>query len=1248
MISAPTPPAAEPTPPAPPPARGWPAWFVSFDVALAVLAVALAFLMASFIARTSDLWRHLASGRLVTQGQYPFGADPFSYTATSGVWVNPNWLSEVLLYGLYSADTTGAVAVAVKAILFAGTVGLLLLLKKPGHSLWPWAVAAALGAVAAGAHTHLRPAVMAYPLFVGLLLLLYRADWSKGHKWRMPAAVGGLAAIWVNVDSFGFVVPFTVGLVALGEWLHPKVFSARTETPAESDPFHPPPPLAGLLRALLLAVVGLLLNPTFLAAVPKDAGEAFAQLLPFELDAEGAATLAPDVNDLGRGTRAALNDKYVSDELYGNNPAGILALVLIGLTVVAAGVNFRQGRLGYLLSWLGVVLLAAVVHARFLPYAVLAGVPLLAAHLNGLGRFVPSPDKVPDRISGVLFSLARLGRAVSLLALVLLLAAAVPGWLHPKQTGGNRGLMRYVMWKVEPDEGMVRAGQVFNGWRSDPTTAELMGTRGLHLHPDLGDYLAWHAPAEKSFVTSRYRLHRGQLADLMATRLIVRPPETDDRTKPNDPLGKLIPLADKYQAGYVALGQGYRVVSVKTARDIARGLDPTPQPPTGELPERPVAATLWHADGRLLVVGRSEAADALRWDAVRLVFGTKSDPPQLLTADQQNGITPQEGWVNDLMLLRPPVSPPALNDARFYLDYYEYVGRAQMKRTEDQYQTRAKLWRDGMHLVGGVPAVIMTSLADEQGRPLNLQPPRATEAPDSALAALPLLAERSLRAAAARAPDEYQNYEELAKVAQLLPDTDPPRNLFASSPPSAPTDRQLQIVTALNRTLARLPASKSPQEQYARPAIQVRVDLAAMNMQLGYVGSARRVCGELVEVLAGPLPANIAAASAESVAGLWNMAMDKALAELPPDVQTRLQGQPRNQKEADDLFNARVAALVKEKLIVDDDHPAKWLEAYRTEAKANADATTAAVKAKQAVPLGMTAAVELRAKRAAAVLEQVAGRRYTRSGAANLTPEQQFYALVAVGLPDAAYDLFPKPGETGKTAPKVLPHDSLRVVLWLGYAEVVAKELPELKQSLAAATGLSPESVVTATAKYRLVEHDLARLLGDYTTAERLRDELLAAPPPGQPDLRNSSDTIIFPDLWQGAAFPPLTPAEVEAHRQIADVKMPAADHPAVFFIAGPGWRGMAEMQQVLASRLLFESYTHYQRGVYALLAGDPAKAEVAFEKAAKPGGVALDSIPLPPALRPTLGSLLPEAKRKEYSYPPPYLELLKKYPNKR
>src|SRR5438132_8345352 len=75
-----------------PPGPGW------LDRLFFLLVCALAFLLASTPARNSDLWLHLASGRLLAQGHFPGRTDPFASSTTGTFWVNHAWLSDALLY----------------------------------------------------------------------------------------------------------------------------------------------------------------------------------------------------------------------------------------------------------------------------------------------------------------------------------------------------------------------------------------------------------------------------------------------------------------------------------------------------------------------------------------------------------------------------------------------------------------------------------------------------------------------------------------------------------------------------------------------------------------------------------------------------------------------------------------------------------------------------------------------------------------------------------------------------------------------------------------------------------------------------------------------------------------------------------------------------------------------------------------------------------------------------------------------
>src|SRR5262249_8652907 len=142
------------------------------DLLMIPVVLALAFLMASFTARNFDLWQHLAVGKLVANGDYHFGQDPFSH-ATAGVyWANHAWLFDTALYGLYTLNTTGAVALGFKAILVALTARMIWLACRPAKSeriapgtkadptMWLAAFFTVVALVAMGPRMLLQPAVV--------------------------------------------------------------------------------------------------------------------------------------------------------------------------------------------------------------------------------------------------------------------------------------------------------------------------------------------------------------------------------------------------------------------------------------------------------------------------------------------------------------------------------------------------------------------------------------------------------------------------------------------------------------------------------------------------------------------------------------------------------------------------------------------------------------------------------------------------------------------------------------------------------------------------------------------------------------------------------------------------------------------------------------------------------------------------------------------------------------------------------
>ena len=106
---------------------------VGFDWVLSLGVMALAFLVVSFSVRNADFWQHLAAGRLLAEGGYTFGTDPFGQEA-GRTWVNHAWLFDLIVFTAYKS-LGGPGLVVLKSLLVMATSGLLLAARR--HELRP-------------------------------------------------------------------------------------------------------------------------------------------------------------------------------------------------------------------------------------------------------------------------------------------------------------------------------------------------------------------------------------------------------------------------------------------------------------------------------------------------------------------------------------------------------------------------------------------------------------------------------------------------------------------------------------------------------------------------------------------------------------------------------------------------------------------------------------------------------------------------------------------------------------------------------------------------------------------------------------------------------------------------------------------------------------------------------------------------------------------------------------------------------
>ncbi|MGA9964369.1 MAG: hypothetical protein WBQ10_04125, partial [Terriglobales bacterium] len=97
---------------------------------VAVLALGL-FTMAARSVTDPDVWWHLRTGQLIVQTHRVFHTDPYSFTRFGKPWVDHEWLSQVLMFGLYRLAGWGGLIAGFGAVIAAAFM--VVFLRCPGR-----------------------------------------------------------------------------------------------------------------------------------------------------------------------------------------------------------------------------------------------------------------------------------------------------------------------------------------------------------------------------------------------------------------------------------------------------------------------------------------------------------------------------------------------------------------------------------------------------------------------------------------------------------------------------------------------------------------------------------------------------------------------------------------------------------------------------------------------------------------------------------------------------------------------------------------------------------------------------------------------------------------------------------------------------------------------------------------------------------------------------------------------------------
>jgi len=193
-------------------ARPWPADRVLWrEWAVVALVMGLALYRFSVTVADPDLWGHIKFGETIWRSGRVAQPDPFSYLTSGRLWVNHEWLSEVVFYLVFK--TAGAFGlITMKAALgVAVTAVLYWHLSRQG-------LTALRGGILIVLVIHfflmslvtVRTLIFSYPLLLLVLLLIHdgTSRWSN-RIWILPASF----ALWANLHP-----GFLAGLGVLSIW----------------------------------------------------------------------------------------------------------------------------------------------------------------------------------------------------------------------------------------------------------------------------------------------------------------------------------------------------------------------------------------------------------------------------------------------------------------------------------------------------------------------------------------------------------------------------------------------------------------------------------------------------------------------------------------------------------------------------------------------------------------------------------------------------------------------------------------------------------------------------------------------------------------------------------------------------------------------------------------------------------------------------------------------------------------------
>jgi hypothetical protein len=196
----------------------------------------------------TDLWWHLANGRLMVMTASIPHVDVYSFSAAGQPWVMHEWLADLGMYAIFQLGGLPLLVALFAGLVTAAAGCLYWLLRRAGLHPTGGAALTLVGALAGSTAWGARPQVL-NPLMTGLLLIgLLRYREGRLSAWLLPPFVW----LWANLHS-----AFLVGLIIAGLFAAGEAFDAWRRRPGAMSW----PRIRRLAAAIVAATMLSLVNP---------------------------------------------------------------------------------------------------------------------------------------------------------------------------------------------------------------------------------------------------------------------------------------------------------------------------------------------------------------------------------------------------------------------------------------------------------------------------------------------------------------------------------------------------------------------------------------------------------------------------------------------------------------------------------------------------------------------------------------------------------------------------------------------------------------------------------------------------------------------------------------------------------------------------------------------------------------------------------------------------------------------------